>query len=168
MDEAQSFVTSRDHEFLATCRSSKVANVLLTQNLGSLEAALGGDRKGEAQARTLIGNLNTKVFCANGDHPTNQWAADLLGKEPQLMMSGNESHQNEASLQALMGLDQPGQTSAGFSETIDFRVQPADFAALRTGGPTNGFCVDAILFKTGASFPSTGAPYAAVSFRQGG
>jgi hypothetical protein len=165
-DEFQNFVTEYDYQFLATCRSARVACVLLTQNLSGLEAALGGAQKGEAAARALVGQLNTRVIHANGCPHTNSWAADLLGKDRLCLMSGNQSRQQEVSVSALLGLQQPAQLSSGFSEQIDYRVQPSEFSQLRTGGPANGGLVDAYVFQNGRLLPSTGLPFTRVVFQQ--
>lgn len=165
-DEFQNFLSPYDFQFLATCRSARVASVLLTQNLGGLEASLGGGAKGEAAARALVGNLNTKIFCANGDPHTNEWAANLIGKSRQLLSNSGQSRSNEQSLMTLTGLHRPGQYSSGVSETIDYRVQPAEFSRLKTGGPANRGICEALLFQNGRKFASTGLPYTPVQFKQ--
>jgi hypothetical protein len=63
-------------------------------------------------------------------------------------------------------LTQPGSTSAGFSETWEYQVQPGAFTQLRTGGPANGWAVDGILFQNGRQFQATGKTWLPVSFRQ--
>jgi type IV secretory pathway TraG/TraD family ATPase VirD4 len=165
-DEAQNFLSDYDHQFLATCRSARVATVLLTQNLAGLEAALGGHSHGESAARSLVGHLNTRIFHANSDPHTNEWAANLVGKDRLLLTSGNQSRPNDFSMTAAFGLGRPGESSTGFSESIDYRLQPAEFSQLRTGGPANRGMIDAIVFQNGRAFPSTGLPFAHVTFEQ--
>jgi hypothetical protein len=165
-DEFQNFVTEYDYQFLATCRSARVASVLLTQNLSGLEAALGGQQKGEAAARALVGQLNTKVIHANGCPHTNSWVADLLGKGLMCLMSSNQSRQQEVSVGALLGTQQPAQLSSGFSEHMDYLVQPSEFSRLRTGGPVNDGLVDAYVFQNGRRLQSTGLPFARIVFQQ--
>ena len=58
------------------------------------------------------------------------------------------------------------QSSAGFSESLMAEVEPSEFTQLRTGGPENGWQVDAILFANGIRFKSTGKPYLYTSFSQ--
>ncbi len=165
-DECQHFVTSSDREFLATCRSSRCATVFLTQNLGGLQAALGGGSQGEAEAAAIIGNLNTKVIHANSDSPTNSWAADLIGKSRQIMANSNQSRNENYAFGGLMNIDQQGQSSTGFSESLEYVVQPAEFSGFRTGGPANAGAVDAVLFQTGRRFASSGMPFTFVTFQQ--
>lgn len=37
----------------------------------------------------------------------------------------------------------------GASEVVDYRIQPSEFATLRTGGARNGYQVDAIIVRNG-------------------
>lgn len=55
----------------------------------------------------------------------------------------------------------------GFSETMDYVLEPATFARnMRKGGRANGLMVDGILFQTGASFNASGRNFLSVTFRQ--
>lgn len=55
----------------------------------------------------------------------------------------------------------------GYSEAMDYIVEPAEFARnMRKGGKSNGLLVDGILFQTGASFNESGRNFLRVSFRQ--
>lgn len=96
-DEAQLFLSSYDLEFQSTARSSRAATVYITQNLPSLYARLGG-RNPQDAADAIIGNFQTKIFHANSDHRTNQWAADMAGKVKAIFRNGNWSHGNSAQL----------------------------------------------------------------------
>lgn len=168
-DEAQHFITSYDMQFQTTCRAARVATVYLTQNVSNVYAALGGGDKGRAEADSLFANLNTKVFHANGDPVTNEWAASLIGRSRQFMASGNSSFDNDHRWAAAVGLDWldgGGSTSAGFSETFEFEVQPREFTRLRTGGPANGWIVDGIVFQNGRTFAASGRTWLKTAFRQ--
>lgn len=167
-DEAQHFLTSYDMQFQTTCRAARVATVLLSQNYSNFVAALGGSEKGRAEADSLLANLNTKIFHANGDPVTNEWAAGLIGKSVRYMASGNSSRPSDDGLLALVGLEgqrQPGSVSAGFSESMDFEVQPREFTRLRTGGPEN-WIVDGIVFQNGKTFRASGRGWLRVQFKQ--
>ncbi len=168
-DEAQHFITSYDMQFQTTCRAARVATVYLTQNVSNVYAALGGGDKGRAEADSLFANLNTKIFHANGDPVTNEWAASLIGRSRQFMASGNSSFDNDQRWAAAVGLDWldgGGSTSAGFSETFEFEVQPREFTRLRTGGPANGWIVDGIVFQNGRTFAVSGRTWLKTAFRQ--
>ncbi|MDX2199509.1 MAG: TraM recognition domain-containing protein [Phycisphaerae bacterium] len=164
-DEAQYFITSYDQQFQTTCRAARVATVLLSQNVSNFYAALGHGDAGRAEADSLFGNLNTRIFHANGDPITNEWASSLIGRSRQLMSNGGNS-QSRDWWTAMTGLGDPGQCSAGFSEIFEYEVQPAVFTRLRTGGPANGGIVDAIVVRNGKVFRQTGKVWLPVMFRQ--
>lgn len=57
--------------------------------------------------------------------------------------------------------------SGGYSETMDYAIEPAAFArSLRTGGPANGGKVDAVWFRSGKTFKASGQNYLVVTFNQ--
>lgn len=78
-DECQFFLSPYDAEFQSTARSARACTVYLTQNLPAYYARIGG-RNPEHIADSLLGHFQTKIFHANGEPRTNQWAADLIGK----------------------------------------------------------------------------------------
>lgn len=165
-DEAQNFVTSYDMQFQTTARSSRVATVLLTQNLSNVYAALGGGERGKAEADSLTGNLNTKIFHANGDPTTNEWAATLIGRTRQFLVNGGSSYQSEELLSFPSMRSQPT-VNAGVSEAFEYEVQPSAFTALRRGGHASGGEVDAIIFQGGRRFRANGRSWIRRTFRQG-
>lgn len=89
-DEAQYFVTMRDLAYQLTARSKCAATVYLTQNLPNYYAMLkGADNRSIADS--LVGNLQTKIFHANGDPTTNRWAEGLFGQYAGTMRSHSDS-----------------------------------------------------------------------------
>ena len=170
MDEAQHFLTSYDFQFQATCRSAWVATVMLSQSISSFYAALGGNERARVETDSLLTNLTTKVFHAlGGDAVTAEWAAGLIGRTRQFFANGNTTHSGDDRWSAVLGLDwlgHNGSTSAGFSESFEFEVQPREFTRLRTGGPANDWCVDAIVFQNGRVFKQSGRSWLPVTFRQ--
>jgi len=109
--------------------------------------------------------LNLKIFHANGDSVTNEWAAALIGRCRQFVVNSSSNHQNSNWALALADMA-PSQGSAGVSEIFEFEVQPAVFTQLRTGGVANNGQVDAVIFSNGARFKSTGRTYLNATFRQ--
>ena len=79
-DECQFFLSGYDMEFQSTARSSRACTVLMTQNLPTLYSKIGGQVP-EHTVNALIGNLRTKILHSNTDNATNQWAAQLIGRE---------------------------------------------------------------------------------------
>jgi TraM recognition site of TraD and TraG len=159
-DECQHFASRYDPMFQATARSSRAASVYLTQNYPSLASSLGSGSDGRALADSLIGNMGTKVFHANSDRETNQFAADLVGRRLQFLRSVGSS--------LSLGC-QPGAGSSlsrGRSESMDYEIQPMEFSSLRKGGPENAYTSDALVFQNGRLWASTDRAWQKVAFRQ--
>jgi hypothetical protein len=164
-DEAQHFVLSSDMMFQTTCRSSKVANVVLTQNISNFYATIGDGQKSEALVNSLFGNLNTRIFHANGDYKTNEWMANVIGRARVLVANASTSRDPTDSVSAMFGIG-PSRTSAGVSEVFEFEVSPSICTKFRTGGPANRWLVDSIIFSNGSCFHATGRPYLFCTFSQ--
>ena len=161
-DEAQNFCASYDMQFQATARSAKACTVYLTQNLPNYYAAFGSGDKGKQEADALLGNLQTKIFHANGDPVTNNFAADTIGKSWQQHSSTNFG-QSEGKGQDGKKQDSSG---GGTSESYDYIIPPTDFTKLRKGGNPNGLIVDGVIFQGGRRFAATRESYLRVAFRQ--
>ncbi len=158
-DESQCFVNSHDAVFQTTARSSRVATVYLTQNLSNYYAALGGERS-KAEVNSLLGNLQTKIFHANGDSVTNNWAADVFAKTWQFRSnSGTSTRDGDGGGQSIS-------KSAGGSDSLDFEVLPHDFTMLRKGGNENGWCVDGYVFQGGRQWRASRKNFLRVAFKQ--
>lgn len=146
-DESQFFVNSYDSLFQSTARSSRACTVYLTQNLPSYLSAMGGPNS-RSDAESFLGNLQTKIFHANGDPTTNNWAADSIGKTRQAQFYGGMS-------EAMAKGDAGSNQSAGGSMVMDFVVQPQEFTMLRTGGQECDYSVDSIIFQGGRRWLGT-------------
>ena len=147
-DESQYFVSSQDAKFQATARSKRACTVYLTQNRPNYAAVLHSDAATDA----LLGNFQTKIFHANGDPKTNQWASDSIGRKIDTRGSYNTSRE--------------GQTSYGASETLEYKVQPAEFHDLKSGGERNACQVEAYIFKPSRRWAASGETYIKRSFDQ--
>jgi hypothetical protein len=90
-DESQFFVSQYDKEFQSTARSSKACSVYLTQSINGYFTALGD----EHAAYEFLTNFQTKIFHANTDPKTNQYAAEIIGKYSQYR--GNYSNSSGSS-----------------------------------------------------------------------
>jgi hypothetical protein len=65
------------------------------------------------------------------------------------------------------GLNRGESVSGGYSETMDYEIEPADFArALKTGGPANGNQVSAVWFQAGKTFNDSRRNYLLTRFQQ--
>ena len=58
-------------------------------------------------------------------------------------------------------------TRGGYSETMDYEIEPGDFArALKTGGPANSNNVTAVWFQAGKKFNDSSRNYLLTRFQQ--
>ena len=163
-DEAHLFTTKFDALFQTTARSARCCTVYLTQNLNNYLVAYSGE-SGQAQAKSLLGNLTTHVVHALADTDTAQFVADLIGRSKQWFHNGNVTHQPYHPIDDAMGVSR-SQSSGGYSESFEFEVQPAELARMATGGPATGFRVGGLVWRGGHPFPSTGRSYLWTSFNQ--
>ena len=150
-DEAQFFATATDAEFQSTARSARIATVYLSQNIGAYYTHLG-----QSDTHSLMGNLQTKFFHANGDPMTNNWAADLFSKSWQFRGSTS------------VGTSRENTVSKNYaaSDSLDFEVQPGEFTSLCKGGSVGGYQVEGIAFQGGRIWHATTKNHIKVAFAQ--
>lgn len=154
-DEAQFFVDPHDAEFQSTARSSRIATVYLTQNIGAYYSHIG-----QSETHSVIGNLQTKIFHANGDPMTNNWAADLFSKSWQSRNTASAStSESESGRQRVS-------KNYSASDSLDFEVLPKEFTSLAKGGPDHDFRVEAIAFQGGRTWNATQKNHIKVVFNQ--
>ncbi len=153
-DESQHFITAEDMRFQQTARSKQAATVYLTQNLPNYYAALGS-RNGNAATEALLGNLQTKVFHANGDPTTNEWASRVFGSERQLRTSNTQ------------GVAEMQKSTSTATESL---VNSAAFTTLRRGGRATPSSTapeaEAIVFAGGRKWAGTSKTHLRVLFDQ--
>ena len=142
-DESQFFANSYDALFQSTARSSRACTVYLTQNLPSYLATFNG-ANARAEAEAFLGNLQTKIFHANGDPTTNDWAAASIGRTRQVQYSAGMSEGVGAS-----GTPRGVNQNASGSLQFEFLVQPQEFTILRTGGEECELMVEGVIFQGG-------------------
>jgi hypothetical protein len=153
-DEAQNFLNRFDFEYQAVARSARACTCYLTQNISIYMAVLGSH--GKAQADAVLGNFQTKIFHANGDFPTNQWAADTIGKNWDSRTGGGVNHGDGGSSR-----------NSSWSMSLEYKVEPTVFTLLRKGGNANLRQVDSIVFQGGRMWNATGDNWLPVIFEQG-
>lgn len=143
-DEAQMFVNPYDQIFLTTARSKRVATVFLTQNIPNYLVVMGGGSDAKPKVDSLLGNLSTKIFHANMDAETNEYASRLIGQALFGMTSESKS-------QAVGHMESK---TVGFSMQLRSQVLPLEFLRLRTGSDGHAeskddFMVDAFITSLG-------------------
>lgn len=159
-DEAQYFLTPEDASYQQTARSSRASTVYLTQNLPSIINSLGGGPEAENAAHSILGNLNTKIFHANSDTKTNEWAENLFSKSwawhTSTSSQGNQDYPNK-----------PWQSgTVSRSQSLDPQVLAASFLDLMNGGSRNKKVVEAIVFSSGRRWNNSKVPAVKACFRQ--
>ncbi|GAB3983422.1 hypothetical protein GCM10028806_56680 [Spirosoma terrae] len=151
VDESQYFINEYDMMFQTTARSSLACTVFLTQNISNYYAVLGGNDP-KAKVDSLLGNLSTKIFHANNDYVTNEWAAKTIG----------QSYKNISSMNNIGGQ----QTSAGLSQQFNWQVEPRIFTQLKSGGRDNNYIVEAVVTITGKDWGVEKRNFALRAFSQ--
>ena len=160
-DECQHFISRHDALFQATARSSRAGTVYLTQSIPSLVAAVGAEQEGRALIDSLLNNLVTKIFHANSDATTNEYAAKLIGRELRKFRTEGRSVGSNP------GSWLPSVTrNLGYSEQLDDVIHPTEFSGLKKGGKENGYVVNGVIVPMGRTFGPDKQRWCLVSFNQ--
>ncbi len=134
-DEAQHFLHEHDSEYQATARSSRITTVYISQNLPNYYANMGGV-KADHRVKSFLGTLATKIFHANADIETNNYASELIG-----------DNSFETTIQTTNDSGQP----IIKKEISTVRIaKPEKFIRLKTGGEQNGYNVNAYVHVQGS------------------
>ena len=143
-DESHYFITKYDQIFQTTARSVRACTVFATQNIPNYLAEL----KQKAVTDSILGNLQIKIFCQNGDPETNKWAAESIGRE----IVKRHSSSRTVPLSALGGnLNK----STSTSEQKDFILEPIVFTDLAKGGRSSNFKVGSIIWHSGRKWKNS-------------
>jgi hypothetical protein len=105
---------------------------------------------GKEDAAAILGNLQTKIICQNGDDQTNEWASKSIGKH--MVQLKNESTSRSKNWSRGAQRSGNASTSTGWREQKDFIVDPVEFTRFKTGGILNLCTVDFILWQPGRLF----------------
>jgi hypothetical protein len=139
-DEVQYFIHPSDQLFLTTARSSLVATVYISQSISNYYAAMGNSADARSKVDSLLGNLTAKIFHANADAETNEYASRLIGQDIKYTDAKSSS-------KPLFGINI--QTSKSITAHYHPQVQPKEFTTLLPGGEDNNRQVEAIVFIMG-------------------
>ncbi|MEZ4991927.1 MAG: TraM recognition domain-containing protein [Saprospiraceae bacterium] len=149
VDEAHLFLSDYDQIFQTTARSSKACTVFISQNISNYYVSIGG-YGAVAKVDSLLGNLGTKIFHANNDAVTNEWAAKTIGKALKSVEGVSTGYQNQ---------------SVSLNKQHLWQVEPKDFTVLSSGGENNDYQVQGIVTVAGRQW-SDGKNYGKISFDQ--
>ncbi|WP_276366261.1 TraM recognition domain-containing protein [Chryseolinea sp. H1M3-3] len=152
-DEAQNFLHEHDADYQATARSSRICTVYITQNLPNYYGNMGG-QKGEFKVKSFLGTLNTKIFHANSDIETNNYASSLFGDHLMEKISKGSSI-------GLGNISKSSNTSAEYERAI----RPERFISLKTGSPRNQNVVEGFIQRQGEPF-ANGSNFIKMQFSQ--
>jgi hypothetical protein len=159
-DEASEIVAPSDTAYLSRCRSYRGCMVYITQSLDSFHEVMPGE-KGKSAVEAMLTNFSHRLIFALGDITTATWAADLCGKELEVLGGGGTQYGEMRPF-----LYSKPQYSSSFSEQWNYLIQPSRFLnGFRTGTARNNFLVDALLLRSGEPF-SNGLPIIQVTFDQ--
>lgn len=150
LDEYQNLCTANDIMFQATARESLVATTLITQSFNSIIGAMGG-MNARQKAESLVANLSMKIWNANDDFLTNSMASKIIGEHLVDMSS--------------VSIGQDKNARRSYSQQYRYQVPPEHFTSLKTGGTSNKYKVEAILFQAGRQWAS-GKNYLQETFDQ--
>ena len=148
VDEAQLFLSDYDQIFQTTARSSVACTVFLSQNINNYYVSIGSDHA-KPKADSLLGNLGTKIFHANNDSVTNQWAANTIGKTFQSKTTSNVGDKESVSV----------------TEVLNHQIEPQEFTSLKSGSKINAFDVEGIVTVMGKKW-SNGKNFIKAVFNQ--
>lgn len=155
LDEFQHYISAYDALFLSTARSARAGCILLTQNISSLYAQIGGNgRMAEEKVNALLSLTNHKFFMAQNSYITNEFASKTIG------LGIRNLHSTTASFQS-RGLE----GSAGISEQYQYQIMPKEFTMLKRGGKHHQGVVEVYLTATGKIF-SNGKNYLKLRLQQ--
>lgn len=152
-DEAQNFLHEYDAEYQATARSSRIATIYISQNMPNYYANMTGEQS-QYKVKSFLGTLATKIFHANADIETNQYASTLIG----------EAYQPDHT-EATSTVSGQVTVTKTVSSKLEKMVRPEKFNTLLTGGQKNEFKVTAILHAQGMALKD-GFSYHALRFDQ--
>ena len=150
IDEFQYYINEReDALFTSTSGGSLVCNLYVTQNIDNVIMMMG-ENSPESRAKSLCGNLSTKIFCANSNYATNRWASDMIG-----------SHFVDTESTTIDGAS----TKRSYNQSMQPKVPLSHFMTLKTGRKENNYEVEAIGIQTGRTW-SNGSNFQELTFSQ--
>ena len=138
--------------YQATARSSRISTVYITQNLPNYYASMGGAFS-QYRVKSFLGTLATKIFHANADIETNQYASALIGDTYFENLQKSEQYGPNFS------------RSNSRSIILERQVRPEEFVSLATGGPYNAYTVEGYIHRQGDTILS-GENHTLMSFNQ--
>ena len=161
-DEAQFFINSHDVSFQSTARSSRACTVYLTQTLPSYTDNIG------LMTKSLLANLQTKIFHRNDENDTNKYVMEMIGKDWQKRKTSNyNSGQNNLN-RLYESENQTDKSSYGVSttEVLEYEFLPIEFSKLAKGSWEYENVVEGLVYQGGRIWQANGKSFLKVTFWQ--
>ena len=137
-DEMQAFCGKADAEMANVSRAYRLCILGATQNLPNLLSAMGGDSTGAADVDSLVSNLQLRVVTLTNEEKTMKLLSELLGKVVKRRITRTDGITfGDGTFNVNSG--------GGYSEQVDYEVQPRAWSTLRAGGPENNMFVEAVV-----------------------
>jgi type IV secretory pathway TraG/TraD family ATPase VirD4 len=155
------FLMHRDEQhFHTVCRSSAVAPICACQNILTMAAEEFGENTPGSRTLGFLGLFGTKVFMANNEMQTNEYAASQIGREWRFIEGWNAGEgQHSNSHMGVSG-----------SKQLANLIEPISFTSLMKPSAENKLA-EGIVYMSGRSFNATktptrpqGLPYLRVHF----
>jgi hypothetical protein len=159
IDEAAFLMSRMDSYFHMVCRSSAIAPFLLMQNILSIAADEFGEQTPGSKTLGFLGLIATKVFLANNETLTNEYASNQIGREFRFIdgWSAGES-------------DNRSHTGVSGSKQLTHLIEPIEFTRLLKPDGENPLS-EGVVYQSGRAFNATktrnrpqGLPFLRVHF----
>ena len=141
------------------CRSSAIAPICITPNILNIAAEEFGEQQPGAKTLGFLGLLSLKVFHANNETLTNQYASDQIGKVYAYLEGWNAGNSQ-----------QHHHTGVSANKQLVHIIEPIEFTALLRPDRENPYS-EAVVYLNGRTFIATqtksnphGLPYIRVHF----
>jgi hypothetical protein len=158
-DEFSLLMHRHEAHFHMVCRGSAIAPVCITPNILNIAAEEFGEQTPGAKTLGFLGLLAIKIFHANNDTTTNEYAADQIGKEWHYVEGWNTGHGDQHSHMGVSG-----------NKQLVHLVEPIEFTRLIKPDGINPLS-EAVVYMSGRAFQATktpgrpqGLPYLRVRF----
>lgn len=121
------------------------------------------ESEGEGSSMNMGMNKGDSI---NSGYSSNSSSSHGPGGQTSSLGSGSSSGKSQSTGENL-GRGQSRNTSRGYTEVMDFLIEPGDFGRiLKTGGPDNGYRVTGVWYQAGRAFKANGYNILVASFRQ--
>ena len=158
-DEFALLMARNEAHFHMVCRGSGIAPVCITPNILNIAAEEFGEQQPGSKTLGFLGLLALKIFHANNDTQTNEYAANQIGKEYRYIEGWNagqgENHQH---------------SGVSGSKQLVHIIEPIEFTRLLKPDGDNPYS-EAVVYLSGRTFNATrtrsnprGLPYLRVHF----